>query len=258
MSSTYDLSGVNLKCANLNATSITNTGALTGTTLNTTDTVTLQKTNAVQSVLVKTTGSGNSCYFNISNDTVPQKNALIGIDGTGFNGTYAGKFLLQSNNDIVLNIEGRSISYKSDSLRFDVRTLENEMVPLPKFNPKKMEEYPNILGEFQLNQKIVQELKKADVFTSDSMKFYLEKDDDKLYVTFGDKLQSNLNSATVLLRDNFTNEIPTLIYNAEALRSMFKMKNSNISVRILDSGALLFITKTDISKSIFYATKLKQ
>ena len=131
------------------------------------------------------------------------------------------------------------------------------MFPVAKFNPKKLEEYPNILTSFELPPKIMQELKKADSFANDSLKFYLEKEGTQLYMLFGDKQQKHLNTIKVLLKDNFEDEIPELIYNIAFLRAMFRIKNP-LTLKVLDNGAIIFLTETQTTKAIYATTKLQK
>jgi hypothetical protein len=159
--------------------------------------------------------------------------------------------------EVALIIDKKELTYKGDFLNFKIRTLENEMVPVAKFSPKKLEEYPNILGEFSIPQQIIQDLKKADSFASDSVKFYLEPEDSKLFILLGDKQQKHLDSVRILVKDNFDKNIPELVYNIAFLRVLFRIK-TDITVRILDNGALLFITETAETKKIYCTTKLKQ
>jgi hypothetical protein len=167
--------------------------------------------------------------------------------------------LTHNPDEIVLDINKSSkvVSYKDSQVEFNIRTVEDEMAPLASFNPKKLEEYKDIVDEFILTPKVLTDLKKADAFAQESLKFYLEKEDDKLYCFFGDKKQNHLNSVKVLIRENIKKDIPEYIYRNTFIRSVYNIKTP-ITMKILDNGVLVCVTENESSKSIYCTVKLKQ
>jgi hypothetical protein len=167
--------------------------------------------------------------------------------------------LTHNPDEIVLDVNksAKAVSYKDTNVSFKIRTVEDEMAPTATFNPKKLEEYKGIVDEFILSPKVLADLKKADAFAQESLKFYLEKEDDKLYCLFGDKKQNHLNSVKVLIRENIEHDIPEYIYRNTFIRSVYNIKTP-ITMKILDNGVLVCLTETENSKSIYCTSKLKQ
>lgn len=155
---------------------------------------------------------------------------------------------------VELNISKQCVSYADEKIRFKIRTIEDVMVPLSKFDHKKHEVIPGILL-FEIPQKIAQELKKAMDFASTSLKFYLFSEDKKLFVHFGDKKQKHLNNVDILIKDNLDKDIEERIYNAAFMRLVLTQKNV-IKLKLEETGVLQAVVEGP-NKIIYRTAKLK-
>ncbi len=169
-----------------------------------------------------------------------------------------GMVCIKTEDSVVFHVDKKELTFKNEAISFKIRTLENEMVPLPAYNPKKQEAYKGIVSEFELPNTVLQDIKHADTFASDSLKMYLFKENDSLYLMFGDKQQSYLDSIKVLVKDNFTASFNERIYRAAFIRRAFKFKNNTLKMRILDNGTLMLIATATNTKTIYSSTPIKQ
>ena len=163
---------------------------------------------------------------------------------------------VKNSDTILLNIDEKKISYKDDTISFTVRGVENEEIPVVKFSVSAFEKF-NTVYSFKIDKKILGELKQADAFASDTTKFYIEKEDDKLYIMFGDKTANHYNSIKVLIQDNFSENIDEIIYNNPILRLLFRSKG-NITFKICDNSALIATISTEKTTASYITTKLKK
>lgn len=157
---------------------------------------------------------------------------------------------------VLLNIEERQVTYKDDTLAFSVNGIENQEIPLVKFSVDAFNKF-NVVNKFKINQSIISELKRADAFASDTTKFYLEQEDDKLYIIFGDKTAKHYNSIKVLIQDEFKEDMGEIIYNNPILRLLFRAKG-DILFEICDNSALIATISTEKTTASYITTKLKK
>jgi hypothetical protein len=163
---------------------------------------------------------------------------------------------IKSTDSIILNVDDKKTTYKDDTVAFTVNGTENEEIPTIKFSVAGFENF-NVINTFKINQSIINELKRADAFASDTTKFYLEREDDKLYIMFGDKTAKHYNSIKVLIQDNFEENMDEIIYNNPILRLLFRAKG-DIAFKVCDNSALIATVTTEKAVANYITTKLKK
>jgi predicted SnoaL-like aldol condensation-catalyzing enzyme len=156
---------------------------------------------------------------------------------------------------VELEITKQSISYADEKIKFKIRTIEDVMVPLFKFDHKKHADIPGFLV-FDLPPKITIDIKKAMDFASTSLKFYLYSDDKKLFIHFGDKKQKHLNNVDILIKDNLDKDVEERIYNVAFMRLILSQKNL-MSLKLEESGVLQASSVDGPNKVIYRTAKLK-
>lgn len=118
------------------------------------------------------------------------------------------------------NIQNNNLSYQDDLLKFNLRLLDNNLLNVPKINPEAIERFP-FTAEFKVEASIMSELKRVLDFSSETEKFYIELEGNKLYFLFGDKGTDSANvhdDIKLLISDNFQGEIPSNIFNINVLK----------------------------------------
>ena len=138
---------------------------------------------------------------------------------------------------ISLKVKGREMSYSDDLLRFNVKLLEDSVIPPVNQNLRRMEnfEYPT---QFTITPETMNDLKKAKGFST-SPKFYVACEDGKIFFTLADKLTSHDNEISVFITDQYKGEVKENIYEISVLDLLCEFK-CDIVVKIMENGSLMF------------------
>jgi hypothetical protein len=159
---------------------------------------------------------------------------------------------------ITFNVTKQTLSYNDGHTSFKIRLDEDELVPLPKFNPSSLLTHTSFIYEFDVDKALMTDIKKCEAFASESLKFYLAKENNDLYMIFGDKVQSHLDQIKILLRSDVTEDIPEMIYRSSFLKHLVKMKTFPVTVKILSNKSLMIVPESTNTKTLYITTKLTQ
>lgn len=132
--------------------------------------------------------------------------------------------------------ESNSCKFVTDDIKFNIRLLDNNLVEVPKFNVDSFKQF-KIDHTIDISVDKVANIKKALEFSSDTHKFYLEQDSNKLFFYFGDKSAQQYDDIKVLVSDNVESEIPQKAYDIEIIKLVLKSKN-DFSIKLSDRGVM--------------------
>jgi hypothetical protein len=136
-----------------------------------------------------------------------------------------------------IDLKRNELKYKDDLIKFNIRLIENMNIGPVKTNFKKMEdeEYPI---EFTITLAALQDIKKANSFTQ-SLKFYLEMEDGKVFITLGDKLVEHDNQIRIYITDVIKGQLIEMPYKISILDLLCSIK-SDIVVKMMANGVIVF------------------
>ena len=156
---------------------------------------------------------------------------------------------------ISLKVKGREIAYADDLLRFNVKLLEDSVIPPVNQNLRRMSsfEYPT---QFTVTPETMNDLKKAKGFST-SPKFYLVCEDGKVFFNLADKLTAHDNEISVFITDQYKGEIKENIYEISVLDLLCEFK-CDILVKIMENGSLMFEIENSTSILRYLVLALKK
>lgn len=158
-------------------------------------------------------------------------------------------------NTVELNIDdnGSTCSFLSDTIKFNVRLLEDKMVNLPKFNVEIFKAFP-IDFVVPIDKGVVANIKRALEFSSETGKVYMETEANKLYLHFGDKSNSetHTDNIKILVSNDAPEGIPNKIYDVDILRFILKVKTDFVFK--LNKNGVMFIEITNSDSILRYIT----
>jgi len=167
------------------------------------------------------------------------------------------KGMLCIGNEFVdFDIEKSNLSYKDDTVKLSVRLLEDNSVNVVRFNVETFKNFP-----FDFEMKIAVDdlvaLRRSINFAADTTKFYLQQDEESIYILFGDKQAQHSDSIRVFLTKEFKGTIGENIYDTAILNLILKQKD-DIHLKVSANGALLMQIERGSSTLRYITTKLKK
>lgn len=158
----------------------------------------------------------------------------------------------------TFNIQNNNLSYQDDLLKFNLKLLDQNLLIDPKINPEAIDRFP-FTTEIKVEASIMSELKRVLDFSSETEKFYIELEGNKLYFLFGDKSAESANvhdDIKILISDNFRGEIPSNIFNINILK-LLERANTDVIFK-LGRNALIAQFQRENSNYQYLTTSLKK
>lgn len=153
---------------------------------------------------------------------------------------------------ITLDISPKTgnLSFATDDIKFNVRLLDDNLVNVPKFNINAFRQF-QIDHIIEINSDKVNNIRKALEFSSDTCKFYLEQEDDKLFFYLGDKNATQYDNIRIFVA-NCSSKIPQKAYDVDILKLVLKFKN-DFSMKLNDNG-VMYIEIENTNTNLKYIT----
>ena len=155
--------------------------------------------------------------------------------------------------EIVKEGDAPMCSFASKEIRFNIRLLDDNLVDVPKFNVESFKKF-TMHHTVSVNADKVSNIKKALEFSTDTSKFYLEQEDEKLFFFFGDRGSTSNHSddIKILVADDVKTTLPAKIYDVDILKLVLKSKN-DFSMKLNDNG-VMFIEIENNNANLKYIT----
>lgn len=157
--------------------------------------------------------------------------------------------------DLTIADDDNKLTYKDDSIKFDIRLLSDKILTVPAFNINTFKELTYSFSTV-LNRDAMNRLKKGDSFCGETNKFYIRLENDKLVFLFGDKQTQQNNEMKIVLDVPYTGICTESVFDSAILRLLFKEKN-DITMKLNDR-VLVFETNTPNSQQVYITSKLKK
>jgi len=164
----------------------------------------------------------------------------------------------ETNIDLDIDYSAKTCSFNSRSLKFSVNLLNDNMVSVPKFNVEVFKKFTTN-HSIPVNADSVNNIKRALDFSSDTGKFYIEQEEEKIFFYFGDKnsTSNSTDSIRVLIADNVTTTIPSKIYDVDVLKLILRTKN-DFSIKLNDNGVMFIEIQNNNSNLKYITTPIKK
>ncbi len=139
---------------------------------------------------------------------------------------------------LEFNEDSKTCAFKTTDIKFNIRMLDDSLVPLSKFNVEAFKKFPYHHEVMISNEKVIN-IKKAIEFAPQNCKFYVEQEGPLVYFFFGDKLSTSnhTDDIKILVADDVKTTVPAKIYDVDILRLILKQKN-DFSMKINDNGVM--------------------
>lgn len=160
--------------------------------------------------------------------------------------------------DLEIDEKQKNLNYNGDDLRFSIKLLNEALIPVPKFNVETFKKFP-FEYKIEVNATNFKNLQKALIFSSETGKFQVSQEDDKIYFNFGEmnSTSNDTDSMKILMCSNYTEQIPCRIYDAELLRLIIKTR-SDFTMNLNQNGVLFVGIQTNNTKLNYITTPLKK
>ena len=158
----------------------------------------------------------------------------------------------------TFTIENNNLLYQDDLLKFNLKLLDNNLITVPSINPDAINRFA-FTSEVKVEATIMSELKRVLDFSSETEKFYLELEGNKLYFLFGDKSTESANihdEIKILISDNFQGQITSNIFNVNILK-LLERANTDVTFKT-GRNVLLAQFQRENSNYQYITTSLKK
>lgn len=153
---------------------------------------------------------------------------------------------------INLQVNVSAVSFETKYVKFNVKTISDSIVTVPKFNKNVFSQY-TFDHTLTLNKSSLSDIKKAMDFSSETGKFYIERDGSCVYLFFGDKSSNNYNDdIRILISEDCTTDLPEKIYDTSILKLIMRAKN-DLAVKIANNG-VMYIEIENTHSNLKYIT----
>lgn len=160
--------------------------------------------------------------------------------------------------DFVVSLERgeKALSYADSNIKFNIKLIEDNIINIPKFNIGVFQTLTPTF-EIPITQDNLMALKSANAFASETSKFYIQKEDDNVYIFFGDKQEKHNDDIKVLIPNPHSGELVENIFDTTILNLIFKI-GENVQLKIYENKILSMSVIQDNYTLNYITPKLKQ
>jgi hypothetical protein len=160
--------------------------------------------------------------------------------------------------DIELNIQSNSLSYKDDDIQFNYFLLEDGVINAPAVVIDKLKKV-DYQSSFTLSRGAMNSINKLAMYASDSEKVYLYTQDGSVVSELNDRKRHNINNASIKVSDTFKgSEIKKPIpIKYENFRVISASQRNDINILInTDLSVLMFQSSDEQSSTAYFMSGL--
>lgn len=161
--------------------------------------------------------------------------------------------------EIVLDIDDKCISYKSPTIKFKCFLLDEAVAPKQRLNADRINEM-TYDTEFIINETAFSRINKGCVFTENNGKIYFYTENDKVFIDIDDKAaQHNVNNITFIASDGYEGSKiePISPLTIESFKIIGAAKNSVLTKVNISKGIYMFYYKDNNVESRYLIRALK-
>jgi hypothetical protein len=154
---------------------------------------------------------------------------------------------------VSLELTDDSCNFSSKDIRFNIRLLDDNLVEVPKFNLDNFKKFI-VHHTVEISSEKILNIRKALEFSNDTVKFYIEQEDQNVFLFFGDKNSTSNHSDNIkiLIAENVDTSLPLKAYDVDILKLVLKSKN-NFSIKLNDNG-VMYIEIENSNSNLKYIT----
>lgn len=151
----------------------------------------------------------------------------------------------EENVELEIKKESRELVYKSPTIKFSIKLLEESMMPSVNLMPKQADTV-KFDTEFSICKSTMDDLMKARKF-SDTSAFHTKIEEGRLYFVFCPMEQVNSHNDSISIFVTENNDVPQQNYSVELLDLIGNTKNDSI-LKFLKKG--VFVVRIDTESTI--------
>ncbi len=158
--------------------------------------------------------------------------------------------------NISLDKGEKALAYADERIKFNIKLVEDNVINIPKFNITVFETLKPTFDIVIPKESLIA-LKNANSFASDTSKFYIQKEDDNIYIFFGDKQAKHNDDIKVLISSPHNGELVENIFDTTILNLIFKI-GEDVTLKIFENKILSMSVIQDNYTLNYITPKLKQ